>query len=175
MPGFAGAPRSWRLPPAEANFATGLSWAPDGRHLTYTAGNQTGDGVGGGQETLDTAAPGSIAPGTSTWPAARTSGQPCQPEVSAWLGTSGMFAALENCVTRRTRSREIFQAVNPRTGSAAGRPLVISHDTSCSPFGRIDPSRDGSQVLITYCQVKLEDRGALTHLPGPLRSAALAG
>lgn len=175
MPGFTGARRTWSLPPAEANFATGLSWAPDGRHLTYTAGLQTGGGVGGGPETLDTTAPGSVAPGTSKWRATRTSGQPCVPEVSAWLGTSGMFAALENCVAGRARSREIFQAVNPRTGSAAGRPVVISHDTSCSPFGGIDSSRNGGQVLITYCQVKLEDRGVLTNLPGSLRSAALAG
>jgi hypothetical protein len=93
MPGFHSGTRTWTFPPASANWAKDLSWAPGGQDLTYAAGFQTGAGIGGNPSTLDTATPRDVAPVVSGWPYAK--GPQCHPDAGAWLGDTGRFAAVE--------------------------------------------------------------------------------
>jgi len=180
-PGHRGAIRFWRIRPHEANDVVSLSWAPDGRRLSYIAGFQTGGGLAGGLETLDTALPGSVAPGLSPWSQASKASQAksaCTADAAAWLGTTGRLLALEECGDNLTgRGREIVVPVLPSTGRPAGPPLVIAHQLGCGSPG-IAPAADGSRALISYCGLFIDDRGKLTKLTGlppTVFAAAFAG
>jgi hypothetical protein len=177
-PGHAGGTRTWIIP-APLNYADNLSWAPDGRHLTYAVGVNTGAGIGGYPVTLDITAPGAVAPDQSGWPqagkgATTAAGRAaCPPDVGAWLGTSGKFAALEECDGSQT---EVVQPAHASDGAATGPASTIpgARPGSCAG-GALDPAPAGNPILITYCGVYLDDRGRISRLPGGLTAAALAG
>jgi hypothetical protein len=172
LPGHPGGGQGWRLPVTRANLVTSLSWAPDGRHLSYIAGPQSAAGVAGAPVTLDTGVQSSAAPVASAWPAvAMTGAATCVPDVTAWLGTSGRFVALEECASTGT---EVLQQADPITGIATGRPLVVARHIGCRPAA-LDPAATGSRLLISYCGIYIDDHGKLTKAPRGLTAAALAG
>ncbi len=172
LPGHLGDGQGWRLPLTRANLVTSLSWAPDGRHLSYIAGQQSAAGVAGAPVTLDTAVRSSAAPVASAWPAvAMTGAATCVPDVTAWLGTSGRFVALEECASSGT---EVLQQTDPITGIATGRPLVVARRIGCRPAA-LDPAATGSRLLISYCGIYIDDHGKLTKAPRGLTAAALGG
>ena len=171
MPGHLRAGQTWRLPLTRANLVTSLSWAPDGRHLSYVAGQQNEAGVAGAPVTLDTAIRSPSAPVASAWPAVAMTSAPCVPDVTAWLGQGGRFAALEACASTRT---EILQQTDPITGTATGRPLVVARQIGCRPAA-LDPAASGDRLLISYCGIYIDDHGKLTRAPGALTAAALSG
>jgi hypothetical protein len=177
MPGHRDGVRIWHIPLAEANFAASISWQPDGRHVSYIAGQQTGGGVAGGPETLDTAAPGSTAPGLSAWPADGTSGTNCEPDAAAWLGNSGQFAALEECPGGSgSEAREVLQVADFNTGAALRKPVVLAAPAGCGPAA-LDAAKTGERVLVSYCGsfIYLDDLGRLARVSGKFTAAALAG
>jgi hypothetical protein len=177
MPGHGGTTRTWTIP-ASSNWVGNLSWAPDGRHLSYAVGFQTGAGIDGYPVTLDTSAPGAVAPGQSNWPvsgkgAATTAGRAaCPPNAGAWLGSTGQFAALEECDSSQT---EVLQPADASDGAAAGPAITIPGARPGCPDAALDPAPAGNPVLITYCGVYLDDHGSITKLPGGLTAAAPAG
>jgi hypothetical protein len=176
-PGHAGGTRTWTIP-APSNWVDNLSWAPDGEHLTYAVGFQTGAGIDGYPVTLDTAAPGSVAAVRSDWPragkgAATAAGKAaCPPNFGAWLGTTGQFAALEECDRSRT---EVLQPADASNGAATGPALTIPGAQPGCLGGVPDSAPAGNPILITYCGVYLDDHGRITRLTGGLTAAALAG
>src|SRR5262249_28379033 len=129
-PGHRSKVKTWHVPQMQASNVVSLSWAPDGRRLSYIAGFQTAGGLAGGLETLDATAPGSVASGLSPWSPASKAGlhlPACMPDAVAWLGGSGRLAALEECGNSMTgHGREILVPVSPRTGEATGPALVIA-------------------------------------------------
>ncbi|HUZ52514.1 MAG TPA: hypothetical protein VMU94_08285 [Streptosporangiaceae bacterium] len=171
LPGHLGAGQTWRLPLTRANLVTSLSWAPDGRHLSYIAGQQNEAGVAGAPVTLDTAIRSSSAPVAPAWPAVTMAGTACVPDVTAWLGRSGRFAALEECPGSGT---EVLQQTDPTARTAAGRPLVVARHIGCRPAA-LDPAAKGDRLLISYCGIYIDDHGKLTKAPGSLTAAALGG
>ncbi len=172
LPGHVGGGQGWRLPVTRANLVTSLSWAPDGRHLSYIAGQQSAAGVAGAPVTLDTAVRSSAAPVASAWPAVAVSGAAtCVPDVTAWLGTTGRFVALEECAGSGT---EVLQQTDPITGIATGPPLVVARHIGCRPAA-LDPSAGGGPLLISYCGIYIDDHGKLSKAPRGLTAAALSG
>ena len=170
LPGHTGAGQTWQLPLTRADLVTSLSWAPDGRHLSYIAGQQNAAGVAGAPVTLDTAIRSSAAPVASGWPAVTMAGAACVPDVTAWLA-SGRFVALEECASSGT---EVLQQTDPTTGAAAGPPLVVARHIGCRQ-AVLDPATKGDGLLVSYCGIYLDDHGTLTRAPGSLTAAALAG
>jgi hypothetical protein len=176
-PGHSGGRRTWTIP-APSNWVDDLSWAPDGEHLTYAVGFQTGGGIDGYPITLDIAAPGTVAPVQSGWPRAgkgapTTAGKAaCPPNVGAWLGPTGQFAALEECDRSRT---EVVQPADASDGAAAGPAITIPGARPGCLGAALDPAPAGNPILITYCGIYLDDHGRITKLPGGLTAAALAG
>ena len=170
LPGHTGAGQTWQLPLTRADLVTSLSWAPDGRHLSYIAGQQNAAGVAGAPVTLDTAIRSSAAPVASGWPAVTMAGAACVPDVTAWLA-SGRFVALEECASSGT---EVLQQTDPTTGAAAGPPLVVARHIGCRP-AVLDPATKGDGLLVSYCGIYLDDHGTLTRAPGSLTAAALGG
>jgi len=174
LPGHRGANRSWRLRSVQANVVTSLSWAPDGRHLSYLPGRSRATGPpAGGPVMLDMAKSASAGPARSGWPSATMPRAGCVADVTAWLGKSGRFAALEHCAGQGT---EVFQPADARTGAAAGRAVVVSRPgrRGCGNAA-LDPNAAGSRVLISYCGIYLDRGGRLTKAPGGLTAAALSG
>jgi hypothetical protein len=171
LPGHFRAGQTWRLPLTRANLVTSLSWAPDGRHLSYIAGQQSETGVAGAPVTLDTAIRSSAAPVASAWPAVAMADAACVPDVTAWLGTSGRFVALEACAASGT---EVLQPTDPVTGTPAGRPVVVARHIGCRAAA-IDPAAEGGRLLISYCGIYIDDHGKITKAPGGLTAAALGG
>ena len=140
-----------------------LSWAPDGKRLTYIAGFQTGGGIGGDPVTLDTSKPGK-APTRSTW-----THHACDGVGSAWLGTSGRFAIVDDCMPNA-----LFRMVDASTGAAAG-PIVQLPGRACLEAW-LHPSSDGSRSLIAWCSgVYLVADGKVTSLGPHVRDAAWGG
>jgi hypothetical protein len=173
-PGHGGGTRTWRIQ-GSVNVVDNLSWAPDGEHLTYAVGFQTGAGIDGYPVTLDVAAAGSMAPGQSGWPqVGKGTASPgaCVPDVGMWLGTSGQFAALEECGASHT---EVLQPANAGNGAPTGPAITIPGARAGSCNGSLNSAPAGNPVLITYCDVYLDDHGRLSKLPGGLTSVALAG
>ena len=169
LPGRNGRLRSWQIPHGAGNYVAGLSWAPDGTHLSYQAGQQAGSAIAGGPITLDTTASGTLAPGRSSWPAGGQSGAACVPDATAWLSTPGRMLALEQC-----DGTEVLREASSASGAAVGPAIRVWRRTGCgSPA--LDPAPDGSHVLIRYCSVYLESNGRLEPLPGDFAAAALAG
>ena len=170
LPGHRGADRTWRLRSVRARLVTSLSWAPDGRHLTYLAGRRSRRGP----ITLDLARRRPAATATSGWPLVALQGARCVPDVTAWLGRSRRFGTLEHCARSGT---EVFQPAGGRTGAPAGRAVVVARRgqrEGCGPAA-LDPNPAGGRVLISYCGIYLDDNGKLTKAPGGLTAAALSG
>ncbi len=176
-PGHTGATRTWSIP-AQSNWVDNLSWAPDGERLTYAVGFQTGAGIDGYPVTLDTAAPGSVAPVQSGWPRAGKAAitaagkAACPPDVGAWLGTTGRFAALEECDKSGT---EVLQPADASDGAATGPAVTIPGAGPGCVSGGLESAPSGNPILISYCGVYLDDRGTITELRGGLIAAAIAG
>jgi hypothetical protein len=172
MPGFHSGTRTWTFPPgSDANWAKDLSWAPGGQDLTYAAGIQTGAGIGGRPSTLDTAAPGDVAPVDSGWPPGK--GPQCQPDAGAWLGDTGQFAAIEECDSTGNGlgPRVVFQPADPGTGAPTGPALTLPGAQPGCGSAVIDSSSDGRQILIGYCDqggLFLDTNGKISRLPGSL-------
>jgi len=175
LPGHSGRVRSLRLGTVRASVVTSLSWAPDGRQLSYLPGRQrTTRTFARGPVTLQLAGRRPPLPGGRGSPSVAISGSGCVPDVTAWLGRSGRFAALEHCAGT---GPEVLQTADPRTGAATGRATVLPRHrrrSRCGPVA-LDPSAAGSAVLISYCGIYLDRHGKLTKAPGGLTAAALAG
>jgi hypothetical protein len=181
MPGSHSGTRTWTFPQGSyVNWAKDLSWAPDGKYLTYAAGIQTGAGIGGNPSTLDTAAPGAVASVDSGWPSYRK-GPQCHPDAGAWLGDTGRFAAVEECSSTGNGlgPRVVFQPANPGTGTPIGQAITLPGTQPGCGSAMIDSSPDGRQILIGYCDQRglfLDADGKISRLPGPLADkAAWAG
>jgi len=172
--GPTGSTRTWTVP-APYNSVDSISWSPDGQQLTYAVGVQTGAGIDGYPVTLDIAQPGSVAPHQSGW---RTGKAGCIPDVGAWLGTSGRFAALEECGATQT---EVLQPANASDGAATRPAITIPGAHPGCGGARLDPAPSGNPILITYCGLYLDNGGKITKLSGlsglsgALTTAALAG
>ena len=173
LPGHTSASRSWALPPGRVNQVKSLSWAPDGRHLSYITGTQTGAGIAGPPSSLDTAASGRLVPTTSTWPTpVRKAG--CSPDSVVWLAGTGRFAALFEC---QPALGEQFTEVTRETGAPLGVPVTVGDigDVGCVD-GAIHPGPDPSQILLTWCRrLYLVAHGTASALPGGLSQGAWAG
>jgi hypothetical protein len=97
-------------------------------------------------------------------------GVACLPRAAAWLGASGRFAVLSECLTT---GEAVLQLSNARTGVAEGRPLVVAHKIGCT--ASLNSNASGSEILISYCGVYLDRRGHLSRQTARLTAAALAG
>ena len=172
MPGHRGTIRNWHPLRGDTGEFVSLSWAPDGRRLSYIAGFESG-GLVGAVRTLDTSAPGWAAPSVNAVSPAL--GRRCRPDAIAWLGTTGRLDALEECGNAVTgRGREILVPVNPGTGMAAGPGRTLASSLGCAePW--LASSRNGSAVLVGYCATFLIDHGSLSQVHGRLVAAAFAG
>ncbi|HET9187106.1 MAG TPA: hypothetical protein VFN80_04070, partial [Acidothermaceae bacterium] len=114
MPGHASATRSWSSDDININEIIDLSWAPDGRRLTYIAGLQTGAGIAGDPVTLDTSKLG-VAPTISTW-----THHACSGVGVAWLGASGKLAIVDDC-----SPNAVLRTVDVATGAPAGPTVQL--------------------------------------------------
>jgi hypothetical protein len=176
-PGHAGGTRTWTIP-APLNWVKDLSWAPNGEELSYAVGFQTGGGIDGYPVTLSITAPGSVAPVHSGWPPAgkgastATGKAACPPDGGAWLGTTGQFAAVEECGRTQT---EVLQPANASNGTTAGPAVTIPDARPGCLDAALDSAPSGNPIVITYCGVYLDDNGRISQLPGGLTAAALVG
>jgi hypothetical protein len=170
LPGQAGTQRSWRVPAGPGDLVTGLSWAPDGHHLSYMAGLRATTSTAGSPMTMDTAVRVLPAPVFPHWQRAMNTGMTCVPVAMAWLGRTGRYAVLEECASTGT----VVLQTEAGTGAASGQPLLVAHHVGCEPTA-LDPNASGSRILISYCGIYLDDHGKLTRTPGPFTAAALSG
>ena len=171
MPGHHGAIRTWTLGNSLATIAMGLSWEPDGRHLTYIPGSdETGGGFApNGAITFSISAASDLTPAVSGWPPPAKGAGTCNLNAGAWEGSSPNYLALQWC-----DSRELLGPANVKTGSADG-PTVTVPGLGCPAGGPLDPQAHGSDVLIMWCGVYLDSRNQITAVPGSLSDAAWAG
>ncbi|HEY3926119.1 MAG TPA: hypothetical protein VGL75_16260 [Acidothermaceae bacterium] len=166
MPGHLSPTRSWPVDDIDVNEIMSLSFAPDGRTLSYIAGSQTGAGIGGNPSTLDTASDATQAPTSSTWPG-NTSEQ-CMPDGASWLGTSGQFAVVVDCPPNG-----VLTTVDPVTGARTGTDVALPQYACLD--ANIHPAADASAMLISRCnRVYLVAHGAATALDPDLVDAAWA-
>ncbi|HEX7992335.1 MAG TPA: hypothetical protein VF506_00345 [Streptosporangiaceae bacterium] len=171
LPGYRVNRRSWSVPPAQADVVTTLSWSPDGRHVSYLTSQAATAGAAVGRVSLDTAAKVATVPPISRWMAAMRTGLACLPRAAAWLGASGRFAVLSECITT---GEAVLQTSDARTGMAVGRPLVVAHKIGCTAAS-LNSNGSGSEVLISYCGVYLDRHGHLSKQTARLTAAALTG
>jgi hypothetical protein len=119
-----------------------------------------------------------VAPVQSDWPpagkgASTTAGKAaCPPDAGAWLGTTGQFAALEECDETGT---EVLLPADASNGTAAGTAVTIPGAHPGCLDGGLDSPPSGNPILITYCGVYLDDHGRISKLSGRLTAAALSG
>ena len=98
-------------------------------------------------------------------------GVTCVPQAAAWLGASGRFAVLSECMTT---GEAVLQRSDASNGVAVGSPLVVAHRIGCvGPT--LNSNASGSLVLISYCGVYLDNRGRLSRQPADLTAATLSG
>ncbi|HKR70355.1 MAG TPA: hypothetical protein VJT16_16060 [Streptosporangiaceae bacterium] len=171
LPGHQEKRQSWSVPAAQADLVTALSWSPDGRHLSYLTDQTATDGAPGGPVILNTAAKVAQMPEVSGWTLAMKTGVACLPRAAAWLGASGRFAVLSECMST---GEAVLETSDASTGVAVGQPLVVSHKVGCANPA-LNSNASGSEVVISYCGVYLDDRGALSRQTAELTAAALAG
>ncbi len=165
-PGHTAPSRKWPVDNPDVNELTSLSWAPDGHHLSYIAGSQTGDGISNDPATLDTASDATSAPTTSAW---RTLKGSCAPNSAGWLGTTGRFATIVDC-----KPSDSFRYVDAVTGAPTGPPITLPNHGCLT--STIHPSADGTRALISQCdRVDLLANGTITELDSHLTDAAWAG
>jgi hypothetical protein len=171
LPGNQAKRQSWSVPSAQADLVTALSWSPDGRHLSYLTSQPAIPGSAGGPVVLDTAAKTVQVPQVARWTMAMKTGPACLPQAASWLGTSGRFAVLSECVST---GEAVLQLSVGGTGAEVGQPLVVGHRIGCADAS-LNSNASGSKVLISYCGVYLDDRGRLSRQTADLTTAALAG
>jgi hypothetical protein len=171
LPGHPGTRRSWSVPTLQADLVTGLSWAPDGHHLSYIAGQRSVIGTAGSPVTMDTAVSVQAAQAITHWPLAMNTGMTCVPVAMAWLGRTGRYVVLEECASTGT---VVLRTADASTGAAARQPVVVAHHVGCGQAA-LDPNASGSRILISYCGIYLDDHGKLTRAPGRITAAALSG
>jgi hypothetical protein len=171
LPGYRVRRQSWSVPPAQADLVTALSWSPDGRHVSYLTSQAATAGAAGGPVSVDTAAKNTTEPQVARWMIAMKTGVACLPRASAWLGASGRFAVLSECMTTGVA---VLQMSDARTGVALGQPLVVAHKIGCAAAS-LNSNASGSDVLISYCGVFLDHHGHLSRQTARLTAAALAG
>lgn len=165
MPGHDGTTQAWLADDADINEIISLSWAPDGKRLTYIPGSQTGAGIGGLPTTLDTSKPGK-APTKSTWPP----NVDCDAIGASWLASNGAFGVVEEC----TSSGVAFYRANAISGPY-GAPSVPLPHLGCG-MPPLHPSSDGSKVLVPWCGVLyLVSDGVATPVGEHIIDAAWAG
>jgi hypothetical protein len=175
LPSHQGTARSWRLRYVRGTLVTSLSWAPDGRHLSYLPAPRAAARTRtGGPFTLDVARHVPAMPDSSGSPPAVLLRAGCVLDATAWLGTSGRFGAIEHCAGS---GPEVLQRIDARSGARTGRALVVAMPRRRRGCGTpaLDPNPTGSRVLISYCGIYLDQRGTLTRLPGGLKAAAFSG
>ncbi len=174
LPGHPGADRTWTLaaPGWVRTMAESLSWAPGGTLLTYIPGSdETGGGFAGdGAVTLDTTAPDTIAPSTSSWPPYLKHEGHCALRTGAWQVSTSTYIALEQC-----DADVVVVAANYVTG-ANETPAVQLPGGLHTPYwgcGQplLDPEPSASDVLISGCGLYLYSHGRITAVPGPLAGA----
>ena len=171
LPGHVRAQRSWSVPTAQADLVTGLSWAPDGRHLSYMAGQRAVTGTAASLMTMDTAVSVLPSPAVPRWPWEINTDITCMPVAMAWLGRTGRYAVLDECPSSGTA---VMRVTDAGTGVAARQPLVVAHQVGCKPAA-LDPNPAGNRILISYCRIYLDDHGKLSRAARPLAAAALSG
>jgi hypothetical protein len=175
LPRHTGSARFWRLRSVQGTLVTSLSWAPDGRRLSYLPAYRPAARTrASGPITLDVARHPSASPDSSGSPPAVMARARCVLDATAWLGTSGSFGALEHCARS---GAEVLQRTGARSGARAWQPLTVA-----MPGGRrgcgtpaLDPNATGNRLLISYCGIYLDQRGTVTRLPGSLKAAAFSG
>ena len=166
MPGHASPTRSWPVDDVDVNEMMSLSFAPDGRRLSYIAGSQTGAGIGGDPSTLDTASDATQAPTAPTW-SGNTSEQ-CMPGGASWLGTSGQFAVVVDCPPNG-----VLKTVDPVTDARTTADVALPQYACLD--ANIHSAADASAMLISRCdRVYLVADGAAIALDPHLVDAAWA-
>jgi hypothetical protein len=167
MPGHASPTRSWPVDDVDVNEMMSLSFAPDGRRLSYIAGSQTGAGIGGDPAILDTTTGATQAPTRSSW--LDDANQQCVPDGASWLGTSGKFAVVVDCPPNG-----VIKTVDPMTGAPAGTDVALPQYACLD--ANIHPAADAHAMLISRCErVYLVTDGAVTALDSHIVDAAWAG
>jgi hypothetical protein len=172
LPGHAGGDRTWTLAAASwvRTMAESLSWAPGGTLLTYIpGGDETGGGFAGdGAVTLDTAAPGTMAPSVSNWPPFQK-GQ-CNLRTGAWQLSTGTYFALEQC-----DSSVVVVAANDTTGAHETPAMQLPGGLKTPYWGcgqpLLDPAPSASDILISGCGLYLYRDGRIVAVAGPLAGA----
>lgn len=170
-PGHSGGERTWTLHPADiTSVISSLSWAPDGRHITYIADSTTGGGFEETPLTMDTQAAG------TTIPAPANSDACDQDEAVGWLGSTGRFAAVVNSC----HGPHLRLVVSHGPGQPALKPaLPIGHNSDQAED--LSATSDGTQILVncdgtTLYLIKSQHVRALPRPPGnPSVDAAFAG
>jgi hypothetical protein len=168
MPGFGGPRHSWSLPGDDA--VTSLSWSPAGDRLSYVAGFNTGDGIGGPPSFLETASRKPDAPTTSPWLIRRS--PRCDVWRGGWVDATGTYAVLEGCFHP---GGEFFQVVEPATGRprAAAVRLSRSRCDDADPYGTLFAAARVNQLLISWCsRVYAIKHHTAFVVPGGLSAAA---
>jgi len=171
LPGYRVKRQSWSVPPAQADLVTALSWSADGRHVSYLTNQAATAGAASGPVSLVTSAKVATVPQVARWMVAMKTGAACLPRAAAWLGASGRFAVLSECMTTGVA---VLQMSDARTGVAVGQPLVVAHKIGCAAAS-LNSNASGSDVLISYCGVFLDRRGHLSRQTARLTAAALGG
>jgi len=176
LPGHPGADRTWTLaaPGWVRTMAESLSWAPGGTLLTYIpGGDETGGGFAGdGAVTLDTAAPGAIAPSISNWPPFLKHKGQCALRTGAWQVSTGTYIALEQC-----NAGVVVVAANYVTGANQSTAVQLPGGLNTPYWGcgqpLLDPEPSAGDVLISGCGLYLYSHDRITAVPGPLAGATL--
>ncbi len=159
LPGHGGVTRSWQVPPM--TLVTALSWAPDGRHLSYIAGKQTAAGIAGGPVTLDTASRMTTAPTASDWPSAARTGAACVPDAVAWLGRGGAVRRARGVPGQRHRGGAARRSPHRGPGWPPGPSRKAGRMRSASARPERH-RRPGSDQLLRHLprQPRQADQGA---------------
>lgn len=161
----AGPIRTWTVDDPVVNEIVDLSWAPDGRHVSYIAGVQTGGGISGNPAMLDIDTTGRTAPTRSHW----ASEPNCDTDGAGWLGTTGRYAIVRTC-----NGATSYLEVNPGTGAGATAPLELPH-AGCG-LAQIHPLADARKILISRCdRVQEISQGAARYADADLVDAVWAG
>jgi len=173
LPRHRGSARSWRLRSVRGTLVTSLSWAPDGRHLSYLrARRRPASTRTRGPFTLEVARHAAAMHAAVLSPLAVMPRPGCVLDATAWLGTGGSFGALKHCAGR---GAEVLQRTGAGSGARARRALAMPGGRRECPTPALVPDATGSRVLISYCGIYLDQHGTLTRLPGRLKAAAFSG
>jgi hypothetical protein len=154
---------SWSMDPATENDIASLSWAPDSRQLTFIAGDNTGDGVGGQPITFDTRTTSVQAPRLTVYP------RPPRCDYSAAAWSEGILYAVGYCGggPARVSAVRYFQPRSPE------RPTAVTIAPRDCLDGGLQVTPGTSMLLLRWCgQVYRVDGGRVQLLPGNFSDAA---